>query len=138
MTEGRSHEESREHPDRVERAIEHVEHAKADLADAEAKELRAEHELGEAIEELERAEHEHAYELIINRKPHTWPCEEITGSEIKKLADSPPDWVVNQIVEGPREDPEIGDNQVVHLARDAEPEGVKRFTTRKPKTSPGA
>jgi hypothetical protein len=88
--------------------------------------------------ESESAQHPHEYELIINRKPHKWPKEEITGAEIKKLAGSPYDWVVNQIVDGPGEDPEITDLQSVHLDPKAPPPGVKRFTTRKPKTAPGA
>jgi hypothetical protein len=82
--------------------------------------------------------HDHEYELIVNRQPHKWPDEAITGAQIKTLAKSPTDWVVNQIVDGPGEDPEIGDQQKVHLDVHAAPKGVKRFTTRKPKTNPGA
>lgn len=33
-------------------------------------------------------------------------------------------------------DPEIADAQTVHLDEKAEPKGIKRFTTRKPTTSP--
>lgn len=80
----------------------------------------------------------HSFELIINRVPHQWPKELIDGTEIKVLAQSPADFIVNQIVEGPGEDPEIGDHQQVSLKLDAPPRGVKRFTTRKPKTAPGA
>jgi hypothetical protein len=83
-------------------------------------------------------EHKHEFELIINRREYKWPTEVISGAQIKMLAGSPPDWVVNQIVEGPGEDPEIGDNQEVPLDPHAPPKGIKRFTTRKPKTSPGA
>jgi hypothetical protein len=121
----------------LERAVERLGYAEADLARAQEAEARAEHEIEEAVEEIKRAEHDHPHELIINRKPFTWPKEEIDGRQIKELAGSPADWVVNQIVDGPGEDPEIGDSQFVHLALDAEPKGVKRFTTRKPKTSPG-
>jgi hypothetical protein len=123
----------------LEEAVERLKHAEADLEQARADEARAEHEIEEAVEDIERAEHpKRSYELIVNRKPYTWPHEKISGSQIKALAGSPADWVVNQIVEGPGEDPEIGDDQFVDLALDAEPKGVKRFTTRKPKTSPGA
>lgn len=82
--------------------------------------------------------HGKQYDLIVNRAEHKWPKEVITGSEIKQLASSPPDWVVNQIVEGPGEDPEVGNDQQVHLDHDAPPKGKKKFTTRKPSTSPGS
>jgi Multiubiquitin len=121
----------------VEKAIEHIEKARADLAEARGEEARAEHELEEATEELKEVE-QHEYPLKVNRVPHTWPEEEIDGAQIKGLAGSPADWVVNQIHDGPGEDPEILDGQFVHLARDAAPKGEKAFTTRKPKTSPGA
>lgn len=78
------------------------------------------------------------YELIVNRTPHKWAHEVITGTQIKQLAGSPADWVVNQIVDGPGEDPEIADSQNVHLDEKAPPKGRKRFTTRKPATAPGA
>ena len=78
------------------------------------------------------------FKLIVNKKEHPWPHEFIDGAEIKKLAESPADWIVNQIVPGPGEDPEIGDNQKVDLSEKAPPPGVKKFTTRKPTTSPGA
>ena len=78
------------------------------------------------------------FKLIINKKEHTWELQFITGSEIKHLAASPADWVVNQIVPGPDGDPEIGNDQKVDLTPDSAPRGIKRFTTRKPTTSPGA
>jgi Multiubiquitin len=137
MTEGHDQNGGKEEP--LEHAVERLEHAEADLARAREEEARAEHEIEEAVEDIERVEHQkRSYELIVNRKPHTWPDEEIDGSQIKTLAGSPSDWVVNQNIDGPGEDPEIGNNQRVHLALDAEPKGIKRFTTRKPKTSPGA
>lgn len=77
------------------------------------------------------------YELIINKAPKKWSEQFITGAQIKTLAGSPADWVVNQIVAGPGEDPEIGDTQSVDLSQKAEPNGIKRFVTRKPTTSPG-
>lgn len=77
------------------------------------------------------------HDLIVNKQLMHWPNHEISGSEIKTLAGSPPDWVVNQIIAGPGEDPEIADNQKVELDKAAEPKGEKKFTTRKPKTSPG-
>jgi Multiubiquitin len=90
----------------LERAVEGLEHAEADLARAQEAEARAEHKIEEAFEEIKRAEHDHPHELIINRKPFTWPKEEIDGRQIKELAGSPADWVVNQIVDGPGEDPD--------------------------------
>lgn len=80
----------------------------------------------------------HQFKLIVNKQENTWPQQHITGSQIKTLAGSPADWVVNQIVPGPGTDPEIGDNQSVDLDEHAEPHGIKKFTTRKPTTSPGA
>jgi hypothetical protein len=77
------------------------------------------------------------YDLIVNKQLKEWPNHEISGAEIKTLAGSPQDWVVNQIVAGPGEDPEIADSQKVDLDKQAEPKGEKKFTTRKPKTSPG-
>jgi len=80
----------------------------------------------------------HEFQLIVNKKEHAWPKEEITGAEIKKLASSPEDWVVNEIVGGAGEDPEIGNQQPVDLKLDTPPKGIKRFITRKPKTAPGS
>lgn len=77
------------------------------------------------------------FRLIINKKPHDWPEQFINGAQIKKLAESPADWIVNQIVPGPGEDPEIKDDQRVDLDLKAPPPGEKKFTTRKPTTSPG-
>lgn len=80
---------------------------------------------------------EKEYELIVNKQPKKWPNEFITGAEIKTLAGSPADWVVNEIIDGPGEEPEIGDTQKVDLEESALPKGTKRFITRKPTTSPG-
>lgn len=77
------------------------------------------------------------YELIVNKDPKTWPTQFITGAEILQLAGSPADWVVNELVPGPGEDPEILPDQKVDLDVHAEPKGVKKFQTRKPKTNPG-
>jgi Multiubiquitin len=77
------------------------------------------------------------YRLIVNKKPKTWPSEFITGAQIKALAESPSDWVVNEVVPGAGEDPEIGDGQQVDLSEKTSPQGIKKFTTRKPTTSPG-
>lgn len=81
--------------------------------------------------------HPHQFKLIVNKIPKEWPERLISGSEIKSLAGSPADWVVNQIVPGPGEDPQIADDQKVDLDEKAPPSGVKRFTTRKPTTTPG-
>lgn len=77
------------------------------------------------------------YKLIVNKQEKQWEHEFITGAEIKTLAGSPADWVVNQIIEGPGEEPEIGNDQRVDLKESAPPRGIKRFITRKPTTSPG-
>jgi hypothetical protein len=77
------------------------------------------------------------FHLIVNTNEKKWPRQAITGREILTLAGSPADWVVNQLVPGPGEDPEIGPDQPVDLSPQAEPQGVKRFQTRKPKTNPG-
>jgi hypothetical protein len=81
--------------------------------------------------------HGHEFELFVNKQPKKWGEQFITGLQIKTLAASPADWVVNQNVPGPGEDPEIGDTEKVDLDPKAKPPGVKRFTTRKPTTSPG-
>jgi hypothetical protein len=77
------------------------------------------------------------YQLTVNKKPEKWPERHITGAQIKTLAGSPADYVVNQIVPGPGGDPEIGSDQSVDLAPQSEPHGEKKFTTRKPTTTPG-
>ncbi len=73
------------------------------------------------------------FKLMVNQKEREWGSPTITGKDIKILAGSPADWVVNQIVEGPGEDPEVGDAQQVSL----EAPGIEKFVTRKPTTSPG-
>ena len=78
------------------------------------------------------------YKLIVNKIPKDWPEQFISGADILTLAESPADWVVNQLVPGPGPDPEIAPTQKVDLSLHAEPEGIKRFQTRKPSTNPGA
>lgn len=91
------------------------------------------------IKKLEALEQEHhPYKLIVNKEEKEWPERYITGRQILQLAGSPADWVVNQLVPGPGEDPEIGPDQSVDLSFEAEPKGIKKFQTRKPKTNPGA
>lgn len=77
------------------------------------------------------------FPLTINKKPYKWAEQFINGAQIKELSESPKDWIVNQIVPGPGEDPEIKDDQKVDLDQKAQPPGEKKFTTRKPATSPG-
>jgi hypothetical protein len=77
------------------------------------------------------------YKLIVNKKQHDWPQQFITGADVKTLAGSPADWVVNLSAPGGGEDPEISDDQKVDLSLQADPKGEKRFTTRKPTSSPG-
>lgn len=91
------------------------------------------------IKKLEAMEHEHhPYKLIVNKEEKDWPERYIKGRQILELAGSPPDWVVNELVAGPGEDPEIGPDQSVDLGFESEPKGIKKFQTRKPKTNPGA
>ena len=78
---------------------------------------------------------EKEYHLNINKKDYKWDKPIITGAEIKKLAGSPPDWVVNEIVDQPGEDPEVGDGQEERL--DDPDHKREKFITRKPTTSPG-
>lgn len=74
------------------------------------------------------------YRIKVNRKdPIDWPRPYITGAEVKGLAGSPHDFVVNMKVSGPGEEPEIADGQKVDLT----PEGVEHFTTRAPSTQFG-
>ena len=77
------------------------------------------------------------YNLIVNKEHKTWPERYISGKQILELAGSPTDWIVNQLVPGPGPDPEIQPDQKVDLDQQAEPQGIKRFQTRKPKTNPG-
>ena len=78
------------------------------------------------------------YKLIVNKVEKSWSDRYINGSQILQLAGSPSEWVVNQLVPGSGEDPEIAPTQSVDLDLQAEPHGVKRFSTRKPKTNPGS
>jgi hypothetical protein len=104
-------------------------------------EERLEHDeerLEQDIRKLEAIEHEHhPYRLIVNKEEKDWPKRYITGRQILDLAGSPADWVVNELVPGAGEDPEIGPDQSVDLDFEAEPKGIKKFQTRKPKTNPG-
>jgi len=124
----RMSDELREREREVEREIVHDEER---LKDDEQR-------LERDVERLEAIEHEHhSYRLIVNKEEKGWPEPHIKGRQILKLAGSPPDWVVNELVPGPGEDPEIGPDQSVDLDVEAEPKGIKKFQTRKPKTNPG-
>jgi len=83
------------------------------------------------------AEEHRKFHLIINKKPYEWAEQFITGAQIKNLAGSPADWIVNEKVPQPGPDPEIKDDQRVDLDPKASPHGEKKFTTRKPTSSPG-
>ena len=78
------------------------------------------------------------YKLIVNKDEKKRAERFITGAEILVLAGSPTDWIVNQLFPGSGEDPEVAPTQSVDLELQAEPHGVKRFQTRKPKTNPGS
>lgn len=82
-------------------------------------------------------EKKNGFKLVVNKIEKDWPTQFIKGAEILGLANSLSDWVVNQIVPGPGEDPEIGAGQQVDLDSKAEPQGIKKFQTRKPATNPG-
>lgn len=120
--------ELREREHEIEREIKHDEER-----------LRRDEEcLERDVEKLEAIKHEHhPYRLIVNKEEKEWPERYIKGRQILELAGSPPDWVVNELVPGAGEDPEIGPDQSVDLAFEAEPKGIKKFQTRKPKTNPG-
>jgi hypothetical protein len=77
------------------------------------------------------------FKLIVNKKEKDWEDQFIAGAQILTLAESPSDWVVNQLVPGGGEDPEIAPTMKVDLDPKAEPQGIKKFQTRKPKTNPG-
>jgi len=125
--------ELRDREHEVEREIKHdEERLKQD-------EERDEERLEGDIKKLEAIEHEpHLYSLIVNKEEKDWPERYIKGHQILELAGSPSDWVVNELVPGAGEDPEIGPDQSVDLDFEAEPKGIKKFQTRKPKTNPGA
>jgi hypothetical protein len=90
------------------------------------------------IKKLEAVEQEHRpHKLIVNKVEKEWPERSIKGRQILELAGSPSDWVVNELVPGAGEDPEIGPDQSVDLDFEVEPKGIKKFQTRKPKTNPG-
>jgi hypothetical protein len=60
--------------------------------------------------------HHHEYHLVIDNRQHKWPQEFITGKEIKVLAGvDPAKYSVWEVVRGPDEDIEIGDDQKVDL-----------------------
>lgn len=88
-------------------------------------------------EKAKSEEGKSGFTLLIDHKLNEWPNRKIKGSEILQLSGSPADYIVNQIVPGPGEDPEIAPTQEVDLAKAADPHGEKQFKTRKPKTNPG-
>jgi hypothetical protein len=60
--------------------------------------------------------HHHDYHLIVDNRPHHWDKEFITGNEIKELAKVDiKTYSVWEVVRGPGEDIEIGDDQKVDL-----------------------
>ena len=72
------------------------------------------------------------YKLIVDQQEHQWLKPVITGLEIKNLAGVDVSYGVWQEVPGPN-DPPVGDNQQVDLARP----GVERFFTGKKTTTEG-
>ena len=122
-----------EQHDEGERKREVEKEIKYDLERLEEDKERLEKDI-EKLEEIERER----FKLIVNREEKDWPERYIRGRQILDLAGSPADWVVNQLVPGSGEDPEIGQDESVDLDLEAEPKGIKKFQTRKPKTNPGA
>lgn len=55
--------------------------------------------------------------IVIDDKPYKAPKEDMTGTELRQLAQPPigPDRDLFLVEPGPADDPKIGDNEVVHL-----------------------
>lgn len=60
-------------------------------------------------------ENKKVYELTIDGKPYTWNEQFITGSQIKKLGNIPPDYEIFLKIKGAVDDKLIGDNDKVDL-----------------------
>lgn len=68
--------------------------------------------------EEQKSEHgKHVLQLTINGKQHEWPQQYITGAEIRKLGNIPPDDDVFLAIKKPWEDEPITDDKKVNLAR---------------------
>jgi hypothetical protein len=76
----------------IEKAIEHVREAERDIARTHAGEVRAEHALETAVEELERAEHDQDFWVIVNGRRKDVHKRRLSFSEVVALAfpDAPP------------------------------------------------
>ena len=71
----------------IEEALGHVREAKRELAQAHHAEESAETHLSEAVEDLERAEHEaRESEIIVNGRQRTVPGHMVSFEEVVKLA----------------------------------------------------
>lgn len=68
--------------------------------------------------EEQKNEHgKHALQITINGKQYEWPQQYITGAEIRKLGNIPPDEDVFLAIKKPWEDEPIADDTKVNLAR---------------------
>lgn len=68
--------------------------------------------------EEQKNEHDkHVLHLIINGKQYEWPQQYITGAEIRKLGNMPPEDGVFLAIKKPWEDEAIADDTKVNLAR---------------------
>ena len=74
------------------------------------------------------------FRLIIDNKPFEWPHPVITGNQIKQLVNAKPEYGVWQVVPGPGDDEEIGDDQKVELSQAP---GHNRFITGPKQTTEG-
>jgi Multiubiquitin len=90
------------------------------------------HKNGEA-DAKDRRRHHDEYRLLIDNHQHKWPREFINGLQIKELARvDPATYSVWEVVRGPGEDIEIGDQQEVDLKGHE-----KRFITGKKHSTEG-
>ncbi len=70
----------------IDNAIEHIREAEHDLARAHADELRAEHQLEGAVEELELAEYDKDLRIIVNGRRKEVHKRRLTFAEVVRLA----------------------------------------------------
>jgi hypothetical protein len=82
MSEGKEHNDGQEP---IEKAVERLEQAEANLSRVRGEEAQAEHEVAEAIEDLEEAER-HDYTIIVNGRPKVVRQKKQTYRDIARLA----------------------------------------------------
>lgn len=80
--------------------------------------------------ETEKQEHghqKHGFQITINSKKHEWPEPSITGRDIRKIGDIPPEDEI--FLKKPKEDEPVEDADKVDLSK----EGVEHFYSEKHK-----